>query len=1144
MFSSVSGLGRLLNSASATLSSHSTKAQRQYDSVTEETVTYDLLYPEAETSQQVQQQTYPLQPGHPNLVAAAARSADDRGGLNVHASKDIRVIVAQQINEVSRVLYDTHPPTPFSISTSTAHIAEANVGLMENSSGAVLGALGQSRKMQTTAHYPQTSLSHNSQSTFASQPTSHIIANNHRALFSSSKHGGTGIRSVPSDFESPQSRITREEKEETDDLVNCIFGAPGFPSASSTKIHVKRYQPQQSGISRAASPETDQSDSPKPFSPRRTFLSRSTTSEALPSLSTMPLAVSGRRASRLPSSYVLVTRIFSIDPKGFSQKQRTNRQYERCDTVHQSPRESLEARSDQIRTPTFAVALVVYFPSRPGDSTTSVRQGLSMADRGTLLGDSWSSDLGSKVEQLNYEVDLCIDLVVGQWATLFRALANLEVIARCQIMDSLVDLYTPCQSQTRQTLQLESSALQRCGFINEAAESCGKRAALALRIRAVITGQDRWTIWRGVARGIGNPICDREHNHFLFNILTAFLSLHTDWLDLVAPRWYVRRHLKRREYFRRDLEVVSKRTVVVSLDKMAARRMIFLLSIFLPRNYTPLQPGPMQSHWTAPSCDAYSASPPYGASISRRLPPHRTTNVTLQNFPGARAKDFVATEPQGFHDQTKPLHYRRASDARSIRSIALPIVSTATRKNSTTTTATVMPQSEQAIPLLTSFSPEIALGTSAEARPGSSDSMAALRLQRTLSRSESNEHSNSSIESQARDRWSSARSGFWSSRRGSSTDNSDVMASSGEGLGIFGVAKRAPNGASVNRLSQMVEDVSFRQTARQSPELTIDNVTRSSDEVISTSPAKQSRKVSPPMSMPRDSPPEPFPLALSVDEKDGTIDVQHSPGANRFSISSTFTSPRHRYTATSSFDERSALQPPTPGPKLGNIPQTGINANTAGWLRAFHPDFALQAVRPYDALKEDIKQSMRTELESINDEEGNLLDTDGWTTVCTTLLADTATCTITRLTLRRKSACSPHHQADALLGRKSTENTEERFVEETILGHDPTLVEALEPLLSYSSHSSGAPSRAPSPPRSTPQMSEHATTTSGYSRNDCKRVVFGALTTIAKSVAAEIEGEEGHNTYRGTEHDHNTQMPDSVLRQGVRRWMNQAKLAS
>ena len=1158
MFSSVSGLGRLLNSASASLSSQSAKAQRQYDSVTEETITHDLLYPEIESLYHHQHQAYPIKLGDPISVAAAARSADDRGGLNVQAPRDVRVLVTQQMNEVSRVLYDTHPPTPYSIRTMTPTTADASQQPKENRPGAALGDSSYLRKAHTTSYSRQTSLTQNVQPVLIPQTASFPPANDSGGLFGSSRHRGNTPKPATSDSESTHSKTSRGEREELEDLLNCIFGAPGFPSTSSIKIHVKRYRPQSSGISRPNSPEANDLQSPKPFSPRKTFLSSSTTAEALPNLSALLSTTKDPQAFRLSCSYILITKLFTIDSKSILQSQSKSGQYEQVDNGRhpqpETPRRYCDAtaisgenQSKQIKSPTFAVALVVYLPSTLGScESQSSKQACLVSDPGRRMVDSWSFDVAGKPGRPGRESDQHIDYVLCQWAILIRTLVNLEIIMSRRIVTLLRERYPPSATQARQIIQLESSALQRCSVVGNAVDICTKRVGLGLQIRPVSTGQDRWALWKGVARGIRKAAGCRESSHYLSNLLAAFLGTHNEWLNHLAPRWYRKQLLRRREEEYGEIEAVRRRTVIVSLDKVAARRMIFLLSIFLPTSSVALRHESLHKNRAAQSGNAYSASPPYGAPVSRRQSLRRTITSNTSTLPGSEPRDSVETDLCESPGHINTPHVRRASDTRSIRSIALPIASTGTRKSSINTTATVLPISQQAIPLFTSFSPETALGTSAEARPGSSGSMAALRLQHTLSRSESNEHSNSSTDSQGRCRWANTRSGFWSSRRGSSTENSDVMASSGEGLGISGIPQGVSIRDPVNKLSRMVQDVDISRTILEPPAHAVNESSQSVNEITPTPTVNLVSKTSPSSPIPRDSAPEPFPLMMSVSEKDGVIDVHYSPTATQSSLSpSTFTSSRHNRAAASSYDNRWTPCSPTPGLKVAQRPQLDSMVNVAGWLRAFHPDFALQAVRPYDALKEDIKQSMRTEpWPSIKNMQGRPPGEDGWIDVCTTLIADSATFAVTRLTLRRKNASSQHHQADALLGRRTGENTEELFIEEPIVDHDPILAEALERVLSHGSNSSNGPSRASSPPRSAPKSTEHSTPALGLSRNDCKRALFGALSRIAKSVAAEVDDDEAKANDGDDENPSTEHLPTSLLKQGVRRWMEEVKVRS
>ena len=1117
MFSSTSGLGRLLNSATASVSSQSSRTQRHLESITEESVTYDLLYPDSLYTNDGQYPAYPIKYGDPASVAAAARSADDRGGLNIQASRDVRYIIAQKANDFNRVLFDTHPPAPCTgPRNSSASSPEGSDPLKENRFVGGLGNSSRVSRSRTAPHSRQTSLTQPNQLMLRSPSSPISPTPEYGALY-----GNSQARSIPrpatSEGESLQSKIAREEREETEDILSCIFGASGFPSTSSTKIHVKPYTAQARGSSRPLSPEGDSPLSPRHFEPPKSFLSRSTTAENLPRAGS---GVTEHQIARRQSSYVLVTKLFCVDLREEELEEdyapRSSEPGARTGKLRSVSLPSATNTSNQLRTPVYAVAVILYLPLRsqwairPMSAQASPMVGL------TPQASSGSNEGRQMTELSDNGFDDRVDRLLDQMSVIGGMLSLLEGASRAHIKSMLISLYTELGVHARPRLQLESSALQSHKLTQEFVESLTRRLALALRIRPAISGQDRWAMWRSVARGVSHPSLAHDPG-VLSSLLTAFLTGHTAWIDSHAPRDY------RRQKRRRSRRPSDCRTVIVSVDKMMSRRIVFFLSSFLPSNRkaTSSQHRPQAPLSTPPS-----------TLLPGRTDPHLMNQRSKSFHLAKEATTTQGTDSEDSAGHPSPSHKRRPSDTISIRSLAMPIAPSGTRKSSITTTNTIMPDPQVAIPVFSDFGPDIAIGkNAADPRPDSSGSLAALSLQRTLSRSGSNDRSNSSMDSHVRNGWGSLRSGFWGSRRGSSTENSEVMTSSGEGLGISGMAQGKASNGSINKLSQMVEEVDFDARARGS---------------AFSSPSKDAQMMQqPPKSIPQSSPPEMFPLSLSSDNMDGVIDVQLSSTANFSSSPPSLISS----SGIPQFPNSLPLKRP-PRPFDPTI-------NVAGWLRAYHPDFTLQAVRPYDTLKAEIKHSMRCFLVPSTGNRSVPSGSSEWTTITSTHLVDLATNTLTILTLRRRMPDSPHHVLNALQHYPANPS-DETFVEQTISLTDPTSAEpivakALDQLIGHTSTShppsrmtSRAPSRAPSPtraaalaversslasgsasmPRSTPRLlgdggvamgrqgSGGTVWRGGGSNEECRRVVHGALKKIVRDVVREVES-EGHGRGEG-----------------------------
>ncbi|KAL9073002.1 MAG: hypothetical protein Q9161_003224 [Pseudevernia consocians] len=1190
--SSVSGLRQLFSTAP---SPHTPRGQRQLESVTEEAHTYDLLYPEAETLRQGQHYAYPLRQGDPSIAAAVASSSDDRGGLDIQSPRDVRIIIAQDANALSShplVLYDSHPPPPVPQARNATFPEASKNGHRKGGSFTGGGRSNDNVKESHTApHTRQSSFSQTAQSIFT-PPTSPLSpVSELGGLFSNAGRRTNTVRPATSDGETTQSKIAREGREETDALLDCMFGATGFPSISSTKLHVGPPKALDAENDKSTNPASRDLPLPGAFPKRKTPLTRSTTAADLQSLSAD--AESRDADLQLPrstSSSILITRLFSIDPmetvhstEGIDEPVKSVRGHPRHESDHAAAQSRSKAK--QLKTPTYAVAVLLQMPIyRQRPPTPSVQhfspQRSSLMGFATINTQSWPRE-DAQGNDIAFDSNRNIDYVIARWPVLIRALSSLEIIARCKISDALVRQELPyldflsteksvapdrgsgtklnmLKPQMQRRLQLPAGALQPCSLVQNLTEVIGERIALALKTRRVVAGQSRWGIWREEARLVGSSVGGRDQNFFLFNLLTAFLGSHTEWLESLGPSRYRRRHAKHLNDVNGEVSAIQHRTVIVSQDKMTARRLVFLLSAFLPGIHRKLTTDGEKQCDPSWSNVGHSQSPPSGVLSQRRQSLRRAMNrrneenrAAVSATPHARSVSFSGSDLTPGDDVTAEglsiqQRSRRTSDARSIRSTALPISSSAsvTRKSSTTTTATVIPEpviDPTVIPAthFSNLSIDSRNHTGAEPRPESSGTSASLSLKRTLSRSESNEYGNASSDSQPGSRWGSMISGFWSGRRASSTEESDLLASSEEGLGISGVANGVRGRQSTSKLTQMVEEVDMigkAQRRLQSNTATLPSPT-SARRLHFTSQAVD--KASPSKNIPERLGIDRFPLTLSIDQDDGVVDVDLPPN---FPYSSSFTSvmssPPAAPTAASSFNDRHSVHGRT---SIHDSPHKGAESavDVVGWLRRYHQDFALQAVRPYDTLKEDVKRSMRTEPTPTNttpttSEVGDAASE--WTEICTTLIADTTNFTVTRLCLRRKNATSTHHQANALLENSTTGNaSEEEMIEEPIMDMDPTLIDAVERVLAQSGQSSRAVSRTSSPSRHTLGGD---TPGSEVPRSECKKMVLGALEQVAKSVSAELSSRSRVEKSIGGSHRGRENLPtDSTLREGVRKWL-------
>ncbi|MCJ1304655.1 hypothetical protein MMC08_007468 [Hypocenomyce scalaris] len=1118
------------------------------------------------------------------------------------------------------------------------------------------------RSTSRAKHSRHRSLAWNSQEPAADQTSSSASPTYPESglggAISNARRRASNARPVPSGNETAQVRMAREGREETEALLGCMFGATGFRLVSSTKLHIRPATPSRAAGSAVSSPTNVEPSSPRTFAQRHTPLARSVTAEdILAGLVSSTVEGPARHVPQPDRPSMLITRLFSVDIPGLSppadvESDQTSNAEGFMDDSKSYPFPQMQRpvratgteKARHTKIAMYAVAMVLRLPStQRHPSTPSIRReqfptsplqsgrpSRSPSRYETHL--DWTMPNKGQQESLvspigaDNDVDRHLDYVLGHWDIVMRALLSLERVVKVQLYDMLkqseATSASPLLSQLlsripsldgqsnlkptiavqpiRHNSQLPPRALEKCEHVQDAAEEAGIRVAVGLRTRGVVAGQGRWGVWREEARWVGRWAGGKEQNFFFFNLLTAFLGNHTEWLESLGPSWHRRRHTQQQHARSREESQIPHRTIVVSLDKMAARRLIFLLSAFLPATHGPN--GHKLSRPTTSTPNAsYSQSPPSSIPVLRQQSLRRTINRRTRGHShgglnsglhgrsvSLSTQDTVKPDTH-IEDYDHPSMRRKASsiETRTITGASLPIPpnGSKTSKSSTTTTSTVTPETTVPVPHFASSS--TGTGESAELRPRSNGSLASLTLRHSLKRAESTGLSNSTDSHQA-STWGSMLSGFWSNGRGSSTEESDAMTSSQEGLGIRGLSKGARASASSGKLVGMVDEVSGN---RENVDGENDDVGGSlSQSTIQASQGRDQRTPSLDQSTPaQDIPERPrsrrLPLKLSIDNEDGIIDVELPMTGSFSSFGSPMSSGNECLTAASSFNDHTSMHPHAHAlAQKSSHTDSGSPSNVAGWLKRYHEDFALQAVRQYDTLKEDVKRSMHAEPSppAALMTPGAGAVTDGkWKDVCTTLIANTTNFSITRLRLRRKITRGPsnanaHSQPTGTptdhppVTDTSEPHTEEEIIEEPIMDMDPTLIDAVERVLVQSGQTSKAPSRASSrasSPRRRDQAPSHrggklesaktpaaadatappgTTTVSEVPRGECKKMVLGALEQVVKSVTEELarDGERHGGKGRDVRWEHVDRaqrgrgLPaDSTLREGVRRWL-------
>ncbi len=1123
--SSVSGLQRLFSTASSSVSPH------KLESCIEDAHTYDLLFPGG------------VRHGDPTQYTGVTSSADERGGLDI-CPRDIRIVIAQDATgpwpAPKTVLYDSQPPI---IPTPQAWSGLPTEAASRQQRAGSLGGLTEgglrskdSQKPRTAPHSRQSSFSQVSQPGIISLTSPLTSVNELGGLFGNGEEKTLSARPATRDGD-------------TEALLDCMFGKfNGVPSTSGTKLHIR--PPKSTPTSHGYRPGSGARDlvSPVAFPKRRTPLTRSTTASELQNEPN-----NGARPTLRPDSCAIwITRLFSVDLMDSAIATANSTESSLLDQIRfrdadmpqpgsLSPKSTKKAKAKQIKTPMYAIAMVLHMPhhrQRPQTPSSNRSCGYSA---GSIPPWPLNRSSGSNAYGLEPNDDL--EYVMAHWSVIDRALSELEIVALSTIRDALCKVVLnsghsegdsikrsgsgsivstrKSKRPSQQTLELPAGALQGSTVTCDMADRTGNRIALALKMRKVVTGQGRWDAWRHELRWVDKRANGRESNFFFFNLLTAYLASHTRWLQVLAPDHYRRRYAKMARDDPNEDNSIRHRTVIVSSNKMGSRRLIFLLSMFLPGSHSNLSSDrPVQSKWPSLGC---SESPRSSGQIGRQhtlgMTSERTRNNpaygnTILHGNSMSSSDaetrLSAKYPTG--GQSTIQISQGGSDVRSIGSVALLINSdgSATRKSSTTTTATIKAESAVPVAHFASHLNDTLMDGPESSRPSSSDSLAPRALQRALYRSDSNEYSTTSTDSPPRSTWGSL-SNFWGGRRGSSTES----ASSEEGLGISGISRSVGRQRMVPTLDQSVGEAKVQcykistnhGTAKHPP----------SQASLGISPKKYTHDML-----------APFPLKLSVDKKDGLVDVD-LPQASLSSASS----PIAVRTTASSFTDRISLNGRTQGP-VSPCPDPGTAGYVSGWLQSYHPDLSLQAVRPYDGLKEQIIRSMRTTPWPTSGDDSS---TDECSEICSTLIADYSNNTITRLSLRRKNAMSLHHRVRALLENPDRDvSHKEQIIEEPLMDMDPTLTDAVEKVISYSGESSRVASRAPSPTRRRYHNQTVESPGLEIPHSECAETVLGALEQVARNVYVEMTAQDQSSHAGGKVSKHYDLTEESMLRQGIYKW--------
>lgn len=746
-----------------------------------------------------------------------------------------------------------------------------------------------------------------------------------------------------------------------------------------------------------------------------------------------------------------------------------------------------------------------------------------------------------------------MDLITKHWDVINRALSDLQRVAQAQILNHLnawgiASPQTACQNgyKYRKKVELRHGALMTDEVVRKEVERLRWRIVAGIRTPRVITGQGKWAVWKDEAKWANARFGGRDmnllvafpwlagseanssKNSFFLTLLTAFLGHHTEWLDVLGPAPYRLKHQQQQQKAggNGDECAIPTRTVLLASDKHAARRLIYLLSAFLPSKSLPPWDGVPPPSRTD-SMNYLSQSPPVSAAAGGPGGKKSSLRKKAKKKPSklsmvTREEDEPVEAVVGWDI---PVAHGELNVAQP--SLQLPLANPASKKAGAGTLAT--PSSATVVPTNAPGSPQKAL-----VRPGSSSSIASMNLMNTLKRTGT---ANTSADSSGSflSFWS-----FWSNTRSGSTAPSET--------------------------STQPDDMAHSaiKIADGRDEMSVDGRGLYVDDDDIMHHHSHHKHAHHSMSAP---PLMPYgfhqqfvenEVRLSVDESDGIVDVDIPMPSMDYGT--TFTSPISSPSSggwamsmmdtagpglmrSNSMSFSSAMLMPTWMPDLDD---NGINVG--GWMEdeIFHPDFALQAVKPYPEIEEDIKKAMRSEptpphgaSNTPASENGTGQSDNKWVEVCSVLVVDTKRLQIKRLRLRRRSKKQqtvvgnqsplppgfpsalgghrhlhvqhPVHQQHPAQGFEEEEE-EEVMDEEIVCDVDDVLATAVEKVIGIS----GASRRktGPSSVNSSQNMGIEV----------CKCMVLGALEDVVRAVAVD----------RGN-------VVGNVLTEGVAKWLSEVE---
>lgn len=1197
-------LGKLFNlnattgNSAQTQQTSSSKEVSSLESVQEDIHTRCLLFPDAQAlyQQNGNDQVFALSSATA-LATSSTNPFDFNGDLELE-TRDVRIIVMQDTSSSSAasLLYDSQPLPPSSspIDRPSTMAGFSPAGVMQDNRRFTASAASQ-RKASTGQGSRPVVIQPGS-------PQPRQSAFDRRS--SVQGHGR-----AQSKVETESQKAIREYKQEIDTFAGCIFGNNEFLAykGTSTKVHVVPSDLRNDGLGFG-----DGRGSIGRSAMRTSKLSQSFTSEG-PAFGQSVASPLGRPADR---KRVLITRLFPVNlpaddtltsPPG-NKFTEDSAEFPFPDASDNAAKVKVKkAQLKQKRTPMYAVALIISLPqssshTAPASAARSAFRGSSSygeqqdsfpssyssarrsawATGGSGLGGPDSFDSGFTLDS-----EERIDAITRHWDVIMRTLTSLQSTVATELFSLLkqADIASPdplpnpaanrisrASSNASQKppktnmkfVSLTPNCLADDSQIKSEVDNARARIVSGLRATRVITGQNRWGIWREEARWVERWGGGRDQGFFFFNLLTGFLSVHTDWLQALSPSRYRRQYSMIQKSKGEDDLSLPARTIIVGQDRIAARRLVFLLAAFLPGNQQ-LPTARNQRPSTSASLGNISQSPPnFVIPLTKEESLRRKINRrggSRHNSHSRNASMYATTSSRNSvpahlaHLSMDARHERRASDATSIKATNLPSLASdlETRKVSTATMIL-----ENSVPHFTVQKSEAQIG-----RPASNSSLATDDLKRSLQRGDSM----GSSDTQSSSRWGSVISGLWTGRRRDSeitTPTHRDSFSSPTRNNTSTLSPRKSVSARRDSLGKLVDDA---RSPGSKPQGRKENLYKAKEDPhtprISEDGQREGGTETSRAPIPMERKPDPnsafeSPVKTTINE-DGIIDVDVPFPDFITSFETAVSSPSSSgYLFTPGLSGLDLFEQASPG----DVPM-----NVAGWLQRYHPDFILQAIPPQPDLLDQVKASLRAEPTPLTTVGADSTE-ERWIDVASALIADSTTFSIRRIRYRRLVRPSTTGATPLISTSVSSSvlltpmispyevHLQDEFIEDEIVTLDDTLIEAVEKVTALGSESSQNSSRSPSKRRESVAAAEALALTTAVEnedssrsvdtqtptnqevpRGECKTVVLSALEHIAKDVVTTRDNEYERRSQGSSRITKRGRDKESVLREAVRTWV-------